>query len=221
MRSPSIAASAALVAVLAVVVAACGGATEATPSAGSPAVVTPAPATAAPGLPSGTPASLPPLETPAPSASASPSDPAEPGDPIGADACTGTAANRDFYRSVASSVAWDLYCPALPVGWFVDTGGYRLAGGGRMVISYRGPGGARFELREGAFCSEEDGCVPNGLDLGASPFGDRTGTLIAADDGSWANVVDAGDPIAWMAVGSGIEEDDFRAFTAGLVLVTE
>ena len=67
-----------------------------------------------------------------------------------ASACSGTAENKDFYAAAAAAVQWTVYCPVLPKGWFVVTGRYRLAGGGRLEISYRGPSGASFTLREGA-----------------------------------------------------------------------
>jgi hypothetical protein len=116
-------------------------------------------------------------------------------------------------------LSWTVYCAVLPSGWFVDTGGYRRAGEGRLEIAYRGPGGARLELREGGFCTDGSGCVPSGTESGDAPFGDRTGTLVATDDGGWALVVDRGAAISWLAVGSGIDEDVFRAITSALAVV--
>ena len=120
-----------------------------------------------------------PSDTPGPSAEASPSSGAGP-----AEDCTGTEENRMFYGSVAAAVDWTVYCPVLPAGWFVESGQYRLAAGGRLAIAYRGPGGARFSLAEGAWCTDGSGCVPAGTEIGPTAFGDRTGTLIATADGS-------------------------------------
>ena len=160
-----------------------------------------------------------PATTPAPpDASASPSASTGPGP---ADACTGTAANRSFFASVASAVDWTVYCADLPTGWFVDSGEYRLAGGGRMEIAYRGPGGARLELHEGAFCADSSGCIPSGTEVGSAPFGDKTGTLVSADDGTWALSADSDQPASYLAVGSGVSEDAFRAMAAGLVSVND
>lgn len=217
MRVPS--AAIALV-IAAALVAACLGGNATEPSVEATTSIETTPEANATASPSPASASLPPIETPAPSPSDSES-PSPSSAPLSGEACSGTDLNRDFYRQAAAAVSWDVYCPVLPAGWNVENGSYRGAGGGRMEISYKGPLGARFELHEGAFCQEADGCVPNGLDLGPSPFGDQTGTLIAADDGSWAIIVDAGDPISWMAVGSAIDEDVFRAVTAGLLIVVD
>ena len=161
----------------------------------------------------------PPAITPTPpDGSASPSASAGPGP---ADECSGTPANRSFFASVASAVDWKVYCADLPSGWFVDSGEYRLAGGGRMEIAYRGPGGARLELHEGAFCADSSGCIPSGPEVGSAPFGDKTGTLISADDGTWAVAADSDQPAAYLAVGAGVSEDAFRAIAAGLISVND
>jgi hypothetical protein len=175
-----------------------------------------APATAGP--PTETPpAATPPTSPEPPDASASATD----SGPGPADECTGTDANRDFYASVAAAVDWTVYCAVLPTGWFVATGEYRLAGGGRMEISYRGPGGARLELHEGAFCADGSGCVPSGSKVGDAAFGDRTGTLVSADDGTWALAVDQDKAIEWLAIGEGVNEAAFRAIAAGLLIVSD
>lgn len=133
--------------------------------------------------------------------------------------CSGNDANRDFFAAVAEAVSWDVYCAALPDGWFVDSGTYRLSGGGWMEVGYRGPGSARFMLREGAFCQEDGDCVPAGTDVGTASFGDREGTLVAADDGSWAVTVDRDAALAWLATGSGLDEATFRGYAETLVRV--
>jgi hypothetical protein len=139
----------------------------------------------------------------------------------GADECSGTEENRDFYVAVADAVDWTLYCPVLPTGWFVDTGEYRLAGGGRMEIAYRGPAGARLEVHQGAFCSAGTSCVPEGSDSGQAALGPIEGSLVATDAGGWALAVDSGDPISWLVVGTGLSEDAFSALTAGFVAVDD
>jgi hypothetical protein len=126
--------------------------------------------------------------------------------PASAAACTGSDDNRRFFGDAAADFDWSVYCPVLPAGWFVESGMYREAGGGRLEIAYRGPGGARIEIDEGAFCGENGGCVPPGTDRGEATFGDRTGTLVALDDGGWAIVVDRGKPISWLLVASGLGE---------------
>ena len=198
---------------------------------------TAAPSTAAPSSPA---ASAPtieptvaPVATPEPTTevTAAPSEaptpePSEPGasaepPPSGATgseaSCTGTDSNREFFAKVAATVDWAVYCPSLPARWSVDAGQYRLAGGGRLHIVYQGPGGARFELSEGAFCDSADGCVPAGSDAGSAAFGDRTGTLVNATDGSFALVVDRGAAVSWLAIGTGLDVETFKSFAADLV----
>ncbi len=149
---------------------------------------------------------------------ADPTDGASPGTGPAA-ACSGNAKNKAFYADAAAAVAWTVYCPVLPKGWFIVTGRYRLAGGGRLEISYRGPNDATFTLREGAFCGDPDGCVPSGSTLGAAPFGDLDGTLIAADDGSWAIVVDPGANPSWLLVAEVASEEAARDLGSSLVVV--
>ena len=139
--------------------------------------------------------------------------------PGAAAACTGNAENKDFYVSVATAVDWTVYCPVLPSGWFVASGQYRLAGGGRMEIGYKGPSGSHLTLRQGSFCSDAHGCVPNGSEAGDAAFGDLDGTLIAGDDGSWAVVVDAGKKPSWLIEGTGMSQSAFRTIAAKLAAV--
>jgi hypothetical protein len=162
--------------------------------------------------------SIEPVDTPAASSSAEPS-PSESAGTGAAASCTGTDENRQFFEAAAATLDWTVYCAVLPAGWFVDAGEYRRAGGGRLEIAYRGPKGARLQLREGAFCTDGAGCVPSGTEAGDASFGDQAGTLISTDDGGWAVVVDRGEAISWLAVGTGIGEDAFRAITSALAAV--
>lgn len=136
-----------------------------------------------------------------------------------AGACSGSDENRDFFRAAAAVLSWTVYCAVLPAGWFVDSGQYRQASGGWVQIAYRGPGGARLEVHEGAFCTASDGCVPSGTESGDAPFGDKTGTFVALDDGGSAVVVDRGEKISWLVVGTGLDEAAFRAIAGALTVV--
>lgn len=120
---------------------------------------------------------------------------------------------------MAAAVDWAVYCPVLPDGWFVDDGQYRLAGGGWMRISYDGPGDARILLQQGAFCTESDGCVPAGRDVGETAFGDRTGVLVAGNDGSWSTVVDRGATRSWLLTVTGLDETGARTIAADLLQI--
>jgi hypothetical protein len=203
----------------AAVAAACGPSGPTASPAASDALPSDAPATFEPA-----PASDAPSDLPEPTDEFEPSDDPEPTDDPGptdepatgtVDACTGTDENRDFYEAVASAVGWPVYCPSLPRGWNVESGQYRLANGGRMEISYRGPDAAGLRLQEGAFC-EGDGCVPSGSEIGAAAFGDREGTLYEVD-GGWAIAVDPGEAISWLIVVTGVGETQAREFAADLV----
>lgn len=216
-----------LIAAIALAVSACGGTGERSPSVGtdgSPSMAASdagmpdldgspdAPSTPAGSVPAGS-ASSP---DPAPIATAPSPGPPSPGT---AAACAGSPENRDFYLAVAEAVEWTVLCPVLPDGWFVDSGTYRLAGGGWLEIAYRGPAGARIRLREGGFCPDASGCVPSGVEVGDVPLGTLAGRLIATDDGGWAVVVDRGAQRSWLLEGSGLAEDVFRSLAAGLAVV--
>ena len=206
---------------LATFVAACGATADGTPTrtdtADASTGATDPSATALPGstptdLPDPGPTELPPSEAPiteAPSASA---------DAGSAAACSGTPENRDFFAAVADAVSWPVYCPVLPDGWFVDAGQYRLAGGAWVEVGFRGPGGARLDLREGAICTGDD-CAPEGTDLGAADFGDLSGTLRDLGGGRYAVVVDPGASPSWSLVATGLSEADARSVAAELALV--
>jgi hypothetical protein len=225
--------------VIAVFVAACGGSDASVSPNGNAATPTVPPPTSAgspssggaSGGPSEAPTDTPPTsdeptDTPEPSATETPSDQpteaptATPSGPAGPAAdCAGNADNIDFYASVAQAMVWTVYCPVLPSGWFVDTGSYRLAGGGHMEIAYKGSGGRHIDLSEGSFCTDADGCVPSGTASGDAAFGDQTGTLIATSDGGWAIVVDQGQHPSWLLTGTGMDEAAFRKIAADLMVV--
>ncbi len=218
--------------VAALLVAACGTTTISPPGSPGPTASlangSPAPGTEATPPPGGTiettpPGSSPgesaaPGESPAPPTGAGGSSPAV-GDGSAA-ACSGLPTNRDFFAAAAAALDWDVYCGVFPEGWFVETGSYRLRDGGQLTIAYRGPNGARLELRQGAFCGDPNGCVPSGQEQGQAAFGDRQGTLVVLDGGGYAVVVDRGAPISWLAIGANLDEASFRALVAALHRVT-
>lgn len=157
--------------------------------------------------------------TPSPTPSEASAEPTPTGAAGSPESCTGNDSNRTFFVQVAAAVDWPVYCPVLPARWSVDSGQYRLAGGGWMRIAYKGPGGARFELSEGAFCEDADGCVPSGPDAGPAAFGDLTGTLVIGTDGRYAVVVDRGADQSWVAIGVDLDVEVFKDFAANLVRV--
>ena len=211
---------------IAVLAAACGATqTPQPPASGSPAA---SQASAEPASsPSGTDAaSAAPSAgsdgSPSPQGSASPLPSADASArPGSADACSGTAENRDFYAALAASVAWDVYCATLPQGWFVESGSYRLSNGGQLSITYKGPGGARLAVREGGYCAGHPDCIPAGTDAGAARFGDRDARLLDIGNGSWLVVVVPTADVGWQAVGTGMDGTALGAYTAAFARVDQ
>jgi hypothetical protein len=190
----------------------------ATSSGPSVAPATP-PASAAPATPADSAApSAPAEESAAPPSAAAASDSPPPGGGPAA-ACSGTDNNRDFYADAASALAFSVYCPVLPSGWFVQQGDYQLKGGGQLHITYKGPAGASLELIERGPCGEGDDCIPSGTEEGERSFGDLPATLVALGDGGLMiaaeNVTDG----RWWIIGQGIDEVALTQIASDLVLV--
>lgn len=216
---------------LALVAAACGATPSASPSASRPPSAVPGgsgtpvaspdtPGSPAPGETTPTPADTP-AASPAPTPGPSAEPPTAPPGDDGTSTCAGSAENRDFFAAAAEAFTWDVYCAALPDGWFVHTGSYRLADGGSLVISYRGPGDAWIELREGAFCTEgASACSPRDHELGPAAFGDRSGTLVTLgpnESDGFAIYVDPGAAPSWSITGKGMDSASFEAIAAALL----
>ncbi len=156
-----------------------------------------------------------PVESVDPGASDLPS--AEPG--AGAAACSGNASNREFFEGIARAVDWPVLCGVLPKGWFVSQGSYRLASGGKLVISYKGPGGASIALSEGAYClSDAAGCTPSGSAVGEAALGPLGGTLYKTTDG-YAIVVAAGENPGWSMTTRGLAQATTVSLGAALAQV--
>jgi hypothetical protein len=194
--------------------AACGTVLDPRPTPTRPAA-TPPPTGDFPTPPPGA-EPTPPGTPPTPPPGAEPTPPGTPGDgqtpeptaspPAGADAsvCTGSPENRAFYSAVAEAVAWAVYCPILPEGWHVDAGWFRLAAGGRLEIAYKGPDGARLEIRQGLYCGDDPDCIPAAPVAGSAWFGDRPARLLALGDGAWMVVAQDGQ-VNWEVRSRGLE----------------
>lgn len=117
-------------------------------------------------------------------------------------------------------MAWPVYCAVLPAGWFLESGSYRLADGGRLEVTYRGPGDVRVEIVEGNVCgaSDVDTCAPRDAVIGPGAFGDRGGELGRLANGLVLDV-DRGATPSWRATGLGLTEDAFRAICAAFLVV--
>ena len=107
----------------------------------------------------------------------------------------------------------------LPKGWFVSQGSYRLANGGKLLISYKGPAGATIALSEGALCAAADGCVPAGSTSWAPPPSGRwTAPSYETADG-FAIVAAAGENPSWLMATKGLDQATTVAFAAALAEV--
>lgn len=226
----------ALVASLVAILAACGGSAPSsgvTASQGASGAATAAPgatdepaASDAPGTSEDPTATDEPTATDGPAATDGPSPSGGPGasespsvEPgAGAEACSGSTSNREFFVGIAKVVEWPVLCGVLPKGWFVAQGSYRLANGGKLLISYKGPGGASIALSEGAWCTSADGCVPAGTELGATALGPLTGTLYQAADG-FAILAAAGENPSWLMTTHGLDQATATSLAAALARV--
>jgi hypothetical protein len=202
---------------LALVVSACVG--SAPPAAQVESAGVASPAAVSPSPSASTSAESPTAEpTPSPTASpeSSPSESLDTGEASVA-GCTGSDDNLSFLAQAAADLDWPVYCATLPARWLVEKGSYSLTGPGKLEISYKGPNGAKLELREGAFCTDGTGCVPEGSDAGNATFSDQSAALVHFEDGRVAAVVDRGKRVSWLAIGAGLSDDSFQAITAALI----
>jgi hypothetical protein len=228
----------ALLVLAALLLAGCGSTqtSPATASASSDVAATAEPGASggASGEPTAAPESTPPDATsePSPGESDLPVESAEPGESTepeasptpaaGAAGCTGTLDNRTFFEEIAGQVDWDLYCAVLPSRWHVNAGDFSLRDGGRMEITYRGPGDATLTLQEGNVCTAgASACSPKDTSLGSASFGDLDGGLVSLGPGQgFAIYVDAGSNPSWTAIGTGLDQQSFLQVAAALRKVT-
>lgn len=208
--------------VVALAMAACDAASS--PTASTPAATTPIGSTpgATASSDAGSPSDSGPSTSVAPSSE--PTSPPASATPTAAasgpaSACTGSAENQDFYSRLAGAVSWTVYCPVLPAGWFLQAGSYRLADGGRVDVTYAGPGSSKLEVREGAFCvADPSTCSPGDHVVGSVAFGDRQGELATLDSG-YVVTVAAGENPSWQVVATGVTQDAVTALAAAMTAV--
>jgi hypothetical protein len=171
------------------------------------------PATASPSS-AATPVATPtPLPLPSPSGSAAPtaSSPAS--------ACTGTADHQAFFAEASSKLIFDVYCAVLPSGWFLQSAAYELPNGGKLTISYKGPGGATLSISEGAFCTTSAAdCSPHVSIRGTAAFGDRPGMLdvLSTPPDVLVVYVDPGTTRAYSISANNLTQAKFVAIAAAL-----
>ena len=135
--------------------------------------------------------------------------------------CSGSDDNRGFFRQAANSMDWAVYCAVLDGGWFLEDGDFALAGGGRLNVTYRGPGDAHLAIVEGRVCptgTDVDACAPRDSVIGPAEFGDQAGELGRLANGLVLDV-DRGANPSWRSTGLGLSEDEFRAISAAFIVV--
>jgi hypothetical protein len=145
-----------------------------------------------------------------------------PGPSDGAPTCSGSDANRTFFKQAAGAMSWSVYCAVLPDGWFLEAGTYRLAAGGQLLVTYRGPGNVHIAMSEGNVCdglgTDVDVCAPRDAVIGPATMGDRTGDLGRLANGLVLDV-DRGANPSWRVTGLGVTESEFLAITAAMLRV--
>ncbi len=134
--------------------------------------------------------------------------------------CSGNDKNRVFFQQAAASMAWPVYCAVLPDGWFLEAGRYRLADGGHLEVTYRGPADVHVAIVEGNVCAGADveGCAPRDAVIGPAAFGTREGELGRLANGLVLDV-DRGATPSWRATGLGLTEEAFRALCSAFLVV--
>jgi hypothetical protein len=120
-------------------------------------------------------------------------------------------------------MGWAVYCAVLPDGWYLESGNFQLANGGRLEATYRGPGDAHIAVVEGNVCadfgSDVDRCAPRDAVIGSVPMGDQTGELGRLANGLVLDVDRGADP-SWRITGLGLTEDAFGAIGAAFLHVS-
>ncbi len=125
-------------------------------------------------------------------------------------------------------MSWPVYCAVLPTGWFLENGSFRLANGGHLEVSYRGPDDARLAISEGNVCdgigtndgigTDVDACAPRDTVIQVAAMGDQTGELGRLANGLVLDVERGANP-SWRVTGSGISEADFVVLCAAMLRV--
>jgi hypothetical protein len=138
-----------------------------------------------------------------------------------AGACTGTADHQAFFADAAAKLPFDVYCAALPAGWWLQTANYQQPNGGLVVVSYKNTAGATIEISEGNFCSVAPSiCWAVVSTVGTASFGPLPGTLVVASATPVYGIyVGANTTHSYVITGRGMTQAKFVAIAAALVKV--
>ena len=142
--------------------------------------------------------------------------------------CTGTIDDAGFFKAVAMSAGFLVYCAVLPPDWSVDSrsgpDGGAAHGKTPLIVSYKGPNGETLELREGPVCAASPEICKPPIGAQSAPFGDRQGEFYTVVDSGvgtteFAASVGAGQDPAWLAIGKGMSAETFNELAAALIIV--
>jgi hypothetical protein len=130
-----------------------------------------------------------------------------------------------FFKAASMITAFDVYCLPSPDGWTLQSSNEDQLSGVSNIdlieITYAGPNGQIFSLKEGRFCEAAGAiCDLAWAPIGTAMFGDREATL-GGGDGQWYayTAVDGG--FMWQATCGGMSLDDFEALAASLIVVAK
>lgn len=136
--------------------------------------------------------------------------------------CSGNDANVAFFAQAAVAMSWPVYCAVLPSGWFLESGSFRLANGGQLIATYRGPGDSHLAIAEGNICddvADVEVCAPRDAVIGPAAMGDMTGALGRLANGLVLDVERGANP-SWRVTGLGVSEAGFITISAAMLRVT-
>ena len=142
-----------------------------------------------------------PTKTPKPSALAAASL-----DAGTAAACTGSDDNRTFFAGVAAQVDWTVVCAVLPKRWFVSSGSFRLAKGGKLLISYKVRTGRRCPSRRARGAPTLPGASRPARISGMPLWGRCRGRSSGSSGGGFAVSVGGGQPTSWLLETQGLDQ---------------
>lgn len=190
--------------------------TTPTPSPTASPTATPTP------TPTAAPTATPAVDSPTPTTPAAPTATPTAGPTGPAGGCSGSQANKDWWAAESKKLtAFTVYCGVMPGGWYFSTATDTYNKGGTMIASYKGPSGAVFTIKEGAFCTTGgSACSPHDTSLGSAKFGDLTGGLYTLGPGlGYAIYVSAGTAKGYTATGTGTSQATFVNLAAALLTV--
>ena len=184
-------------------------------------VPTPSPTPSPTAAPTDTPAGASPGASETPAVTEAPAaTPTSAASPTGAaGGCSGKVSNQSFWVETANKVPFTVYCAVVPSPWYFAAASSTYGASGTVTASYQTTGGAKIEIKEGAFCtSSASACSAHNTVLGSANFGDLTGSLDGVGTG-FAIYVSPGTAHGYTATGTGVSQSAFVNIVAALIKV--